>query len=466
MAATDTDRLGAEYRVLTEGCGLVDRSERGKLALSGPGAIEFLNGQVTNELADLEQGEGRYAAFLTHKGKMLGDVRILAPAASGGPAELLLDTERSTLQALFDMIRRFKVGYQVELHKRTLERALLSLIGPLADEVAGTHGLSSAEHANAPATIAGVPALAVRTDVGVDLFTDHERVEALIEALIAHGATQASEQAAECVRIEHGRPRYGLDIDESTIPQEAGLNERAVSFTKGCYVGQETVARLHYKGRPNRHLRGLRLSAPASTGEELRLAERPVGILASATISPRLGPIALALVRREAEPGSGPQRRRAWHHSRGRGPPLRRKLNPPRRRDDARGRILPCQPPTREDQTHVATDLQRVSEVSTEPGELPKTMAAWVIREERLGEPKDAFQIEEIEVPEPGGLRGDRAGDGGGRELQQRVGRSGQAGVGDALWRPSRVRPPHRRLGCLGRRLEGGPGRDALEARR
>ena len=304
MAATDTDRLGAEYRVLTEGCGLVDRSERGKLALSGPGAIEFLNGQVTNELADLEQGEGRYAAFLTHKGKMLGDLRILAPAASGGPAELLLDTERSTLQALFDMIRRFKVGYQVELHKRTLERALFSLIGPLADEIAGTHGLSSEEHANIPAMIAGIPALAVRTDVGIDLFTDHERVEALIAALIAHGATQASEQAAECVRIEHGRPRYGLDIDESTIPQEAGLNERAVSFTKGCYVGQETVARLHYKGRPNRHLRGLRLSAPASTGEELKLAERPVGVLASTTISPRLGPIALALVRREAEPGA------------------------------------------------------------------------------------------------------------------------------------------------------------------
>ena len=76
-----------------------------------------------------------------------------------------------------------------------------------------------------------------------------------------------SEEAAECLRIEHGRPRYGVDLDDSVIPQEAGLNERAVSFTKGCYVGQETVARLHYKGKPNRHLRGLRLSAPASRGE-------------------------------------------------------------------------------------------------------------------------------------------------------------------------------------------------------
>src|SRR5216683_4504991 len=102
-----------DYDALRRGCGLLDRSERGKLALSGAGAIEFLNGQVTNELADLHPGEGRYAAFLTHKGKMLGDLRILAVGAdpAAAPAELLLDTERVVLQALFDMIRRFKVGY-------------------------------------------------------------------------------------------------------------------------------------------------------------------------------------------------------------------------------------------------------------------------------------------------------------------------------------------------------------------
>ena len=113
-----------------------------------------------------------------------------------------------------------------------------------------------------------------------------------------------SEQAAEIVRVEHGRPRYGVDLDDSVIPQEAGLNERAVSFTKGCYVGQETVARLHYKGKPNRHLRGLRLSEPAPAGAELRLGERAVGRLSSSVISPTYGPIGLGLVRREAEPGA------------------------------------------------------------------------------------------------------------------------------------------------------------------
>jgi folate-binding protein YgfZ len=112
------------------------------------------------------------------------------------------------------------------------------------------------------------------------------------------------EAAGEVLRVEAGRPRYGVDVDDTVIPQEAGLNERAVSFTKGCYVGQETVARLHYRGKPNRHLRGLRLSAPARHGDELRLGEKVVGKVGTAVVSPRLGPIALALLRREAEPSA------------------------------------------------------------------------------------------------------------------------------------------------------------------
>jgi folate-binding protein YgfZ len=304
--AIDSGSLASEHGTLTTACGLLDRSERGKLALSGPGAVEFLDGQVTNELGVLRPGDGCYAAFLTHKGKMLGDLRILAVGDEGAevPAELLLDTERVALQGLFDMIRRFKVGYDVELHKRTLDRALFSLIGPEAERVAGAEGLEHREHASRPVEIAGVEALAVRTDVGIDVIctaADGERVSA---ALQERGASPVSEQAAECLRIELGRPRYGVDLDETVIPQEAGLNERAVSFTKGCYVGQETVARLHYRGKPNRHLRGLRLSDPAQPGQELRLGERSVGHVGSSTVSPTLGPIALALVRREAPPGS------------------------------------------------------------------------------------------------------------------------------------------------------------------
>ena len=306
MAATDTALLETEYRTLRETCGLVDRSERGKLALTGSQAVEFLNGQVTNELADLGPGEGRYAAFLTHKGKMLGDVRILAVGEHAGeaPSGLLLDTERVALQELFEMIRRFKIGYDVELHKRTLERGLLSLIGPESERIAGAERLGGPEHANEYLEIGPIAALAVRTDVGVDLICDAGATEKLTGELLGRGAATVSLDAAECLRVERGRPRYGIDLDSSTIPQEAGLNERAVSFTKGCYVGQETVARLHYKGKPNRHLRGLRLSVPADSGEELRLAERSVGRLGSSVVSPKLGPIALALVRREAAPGA------------------------------------------------------------------------------------------------------------------------------------------------------------------
>jgi folate-binding protein YgfZ len=311
VASAPIGTLDSDYRALLEGCGVLDRSERGKLALSGSGAVEFLNGQVTNELVTLHPGEGRYAAFLTPKGKMLGDMRILAVGEhlDEPPTELLLDTERVALQALFDMIRRFKIGYQVELHKRTLERGLVSLIGPDAAALAGGDGaetdyLPEIEHANVPVQIEGVAALAIRTDVGIDLICEAADTKPLLAILHERGALPVSEQATECLRVERGRPRYGVDLDDSVIPQEAGLNERAVSFTKGCYVGQETVARLHYKGKPNRHLRGLRLSAPASTGEALLLGERVVGHVGSATHSPRLGPIALALVRREAELGT------------------------------------------------------------------------------------------------------------------------------------------------------------------
>jgi tRNA-modifying protein YgfZ len=284
----------ADTRVLTDSCGLVDRSDRGKLALTGSEAKAFLHGQVTNDIEGLEPGHGCYAAFLTHKGKMLGDLRVLDV---GG--ELLLDTERVALQELFNMIRRFKLGRDVELHKRTLETALLSLIGPDARRIAGAEDLVE-EHRNRRAEIAGVPVVLVATDVGIDVFAPAEAKDAVVAEL---GVPVVDEQAAEVVRVEHGRPRYGIDLDESVIPQEAGLNERAVSFTKGCYVGQETVARLYYRGKPNRHLRGLRLSAPASTGDVLRLGDKQVGRLGTVAVSPDYGPIGLALVRREAAPG-------------------------------------------------------------------------------------------------------------------------------------------------------------------
>src|SRR5205814_6955615 len=133
---------------------------------------------------------------------------------------------------------------------------------------------------------------------------DAADTDALAAALRGRGAADVDEAAAEVLRVEAGRPRYGIDLDDTVIPQEAGLNERAVSFTKGCYIGQETVARLHYRGKPNRHLRGLRLESPVSPGDAIVLGDREIGTVGTAVLSPAFGPIGLAVIRREAEPGN------------------------------------------------------------------------------------------------------------------------------------------------------------------
>jgi folate-binding protein YgfZ len=288
-----------EYRALTEGCGLVDRAGRGRLALTGPDRREFLHGQITQDIETLEPGHGRYAALLTHKGKMLSDMRVLDLGD-----ELLLSCERAGLQEIFNMIRRYKLGADVELHKRTLEMGELSLIGPDARRVAGAAELGPDEHDNVRARLGEHDVNLVATDLGVDVFCAAEATEGVRGTLLAAGAVEVGEAAAELVRVESGRPRYGIDLDDNVIPQEAGLNERAVSFTKGCYVGQETVARLFYRGKPNRHLRGLKLSAEVEPGTPLLLGEKEVGRVTSVAVSPALGPIGLALVRRQAEPGS------------------------------------------------------------------------------------------------------------------------------------------------------------------
>lgn len=279
-----------EYELLRESAGLVDRSARGKLRLTGAEAAEFLQGQVTNDVEALESGTGCYAALLTHKGKMQADMRVLR-----GDGWLLIDCEPETLPAIARMVTTYSIGRDVRSEDRTAEDALLSLVGPAA------HGrLDTQPPAVEHAWVTGEHGLYVTTDAGVDVICAAADAEAVRTAL---GIEPVSEEAAEVVRVENGRPRYGLDMDLDTIPQEAGLNERAVSFSKGCYVGQETVARLHYKGKPNRHLRGLRLSEPARAGDEIRLGEKVVGRIGSAAESPAQGPIALALVRREATPG-------------------------------------------------------------------------------------------------------------------------------------------------------------------
>ena len=296
MAVATDDR---QYRAATEKVALLDRSERGKLALSGDDAAAFLDSLLSNDIAGIAVGAGADATLLTHKGRMLAEVRVLR-----SEEELELDTERPGLQALFDALNNFKIGYRAELHKRTLQRGLLSLIGPGTDALLGAQAPPPAEHDHVLAQLSGHTVRLIRTPLGVDVLCRSEDTEAVAAALAHAGALPIEEPAAETVRIEHGRPRFGVEIGEDTMPQEAGLHERAVSYSKGCYVGQETVARLYWKGKPNRHLRGLRLDGPAAPGASLYLAGKEVGSVGSFADSPRLGPIALAMLRREAEPGA------------------------------------------------------------------------------------------------------------------------------------------------------------------
>jgi folate-binding protein YgfZ len=280
----------AEYELVKRDAGLVDNSDRGKLLITGSEAAEFLQGQVTNDVEALEPGTGCYAALLTHKGKMRADMRVLR-----GPDWLLLDTEPHGLQPLLRTVQMYGIGRDVKGEDQTSERAILSLIGPRAADRLDA-APPEAEHT----FVEGEHGLYVRTNLGVDVIAPADAVGGLHTTL---GVEPVSRETAECLRIESGRPRHGVDIGEDTIPQEAGLNDRAVSFTKGCYVGQETVARLHYKGRPNRRLRGLLLSAPATSGDDVLAGERSVGTVGSTCVSPALGPIALAILRREVDAG-------------------------------------------------------------------------------------------------------------------------------------------------------------------
>lgn len=279
-----------EYERLREGAGLVDRSARAKFLLTGAEVAEFLQGQVTNDVEALQPGEGCYAALLDHKGKIQADMRILR-----GPDWFWIDCEAIGSAALAKTIRMYSLGRDVRSEDVSASRAILSLLGPASREALEITP-PEAEHS----FVEGEHGLYVSTDLGVDVICDTAEADAVREALAIE---PASEEAADCLRIESGRPRHGLDMGAATIPQEAGINERAVSFTKGCYVGQETVARLHYKGKPNRFLRGLRLTAPAQHGDTIMLGDREVGTIGSTCVSPAHGPIALALIRREASPG-------------------------------------------------------------------------------------------------------------------------------------------------------------------
>jgi tRNA-modifying protein YgfZ len=291
--------LDGQYRALREEAGYLPR-RRAMVLVSGPDAAEYVQGQLTNDIEALAPGGGCYAALLDRKGHLVSDMRVLRLESHGGG--VWLDLEPGPSEAVLKHLRTYSIGRDVQVEDVGPRWAMLSAIGPRATELAGFEGLA-AEHAQRFREWDGTEVLGVATDLGVDLIVRADQLEGLEQLLRDAGVAEVSEEAAEILRIESGRPRFGLDMGPESMPAEAGIVQRAVNFEKGCYIGQEPVARLHHRGKPNRTLRGLRLSGTAETGQPLLLGEREVGRIGSTCLSPALGPIALAIVRREAEVG-------------------------------------------------------------------------------------------------------------------------------------------------------------------
>src|SRR5262245_44134808 len=216
LMSAPTVEIDAQYRHLREECGLVERADRGHLIVSGPEAAEYLQGQLTNDTEALEPGEATYAALLDRKGHMQADMRVLRP---GDGPELWLDLEPEGLAAANRHLQMYKIGREVEVSDESAAHTLLSLIGPRATATARAGGSG-----------------ALWTDVAVDLIVPVAERDQIREALLAAGAVGVASEAAEILRIESGRPRFGAEMGTETMPAEAGIVEQAVSFTKGCYI--------------------------------------------------------------------------------------------------------------------------------------------------------------------------------------------------------------------------------------
>ena len=303
-----------EYEALREGAMLVDRSERQRITFTGEKAADVVAGLVTNDVAGLAVGEGCYAAALTPKGKIVADVRVFSL-----PEGLLVDASPRAAAGWRDVVRKYvnpRLARHVDVSATVRDiglfgvqsRRIVSEITrlPAAQlQVLPLYAHLTATLGAGEVTVARVPELGLE---GYELLGGEEVLRELWTRAAAAGATPAGLEAWEIARVEAGRPEWGLDIDESTLPQEANLEElHAISYTKGCYTGQETVARIHFRGHVNRHLRGLRTTAarPLPTGAQLvDDTGKPVGDVRTATMSPRLGNIALAMVRREVAAGA------------------------------------------------------------------------------------------------------------------------------------------------------------------
>lgn len=307
-----------QYDALRSGAGLLDRHDRGRLRLTGSDRRAYLHGLLTNDIAALSAGHGCYAALLTPQGRMLSDMRV----SELGDA-ILIDLPGSAADAVRQRLADFIFSEDVDVHDVHDSMSQLALYGPEAARMLervlpqpGPGGLRV--NANARWDTGGQPVVAIGSnDFGVEgfeLFADPSRIGELGRALEGTGAVRVDPETVEVTRVEAGVPAFGADMDAHTIPLEAGIEDRAISLTKGCYVGQEVIIRVLHRGhgRVAKRLVGFAGEPDQRVlerGQRLQTSDesaKDAGVVTSAVFSPRLRrPIALGYAQRDfAEPGT------------------------------------------------------------------------------------------------------------------------------------------------------------------
>ena len=293
-----------EYEVVRDGgAGLIDlSSSRGRIRVSGSEATMFLNGLITNDVKNLAQNRWMPAVFPTVQGRLIGAVRVIR----GSEPSLLIDTETASHEAVVKTISRFTLAGDFKVADVTSETALLTLQGQGAAEIVQKiFEQDVPDNGVAETTWQDVPLTIIRAshtpEDGFDLFIDSSRKAELQQALEAEGAQPVGDDTFEILRVEAGIARYGIDMDETNVVPETNLDD-AVSFTKGCYVGQEIIVRIKHRGHPAKKLTGLRFETDQQIEPGaiiLSKENQEIGRVTSAVISPRLGSIGLGYVRYE-----------------------------------------------------------------------------------------------------------------------------------------------------------------------
>jgi folate-binding protein YgfZ len=298
----------ADYHALTAGAALGAIAPRGQIAVAGKDRAAYLQGLLSNDIVALTPGTGCYAAWLTPQGRLVTDVHVLE---SGDM--ILLDVPADLVEAILQRLDQFLFAEDVQLGDLRGALQGVWIHGPRAAEmletscrVAGLAGF--ADHQNTRGTFDGSPVVIARIDQlgvpGYCVFIEPARAAALAAALREAGAADASPEALEAARIEAGTPLFGIDMDTETLPLEAGIEQRAISFTKGCYVGQEVIIRVMHRGhgRVAKKLVTLRVEGHAVPGRDTKAfaGGREVGRVTSSVSSPRFGPIALAYLHRDS----------------------------------------------------------------------------------------------------------------------------------------------------------------------